>query len=299
MHHRLHRLFLLLLASVVADSRHVRDFADPKTVKYKSTPSQNVVVLLTCSDGFFDMWTNWLLMFERLAIPNLPVLFFGEDEKAYEKCLQQAKDRGNEKTHNGEYHADLTCLPWDYVFSKDGQSKEIGAFGFRDQAYKKMMAQRPAIIHRLLKSGLNIIFSDVDVVWRKNPIPYFHKQFKNDHGEDVHIIAQPDGPWLCAGFVIYRFFPETIAHVDLWRKGLEGKESRNQLLFNDLIKRPDLNIRAEALPSKYFPDGISYFHHMSEEERNEAVVVHNNFVVGYRKKVQRFKKFGLWVVGGK
>ena len=33
----------------------------------------NFIVLLTCSDGFYDMWVNWLAFFEKLQIANLPV----------------------------------------------------------------------------------------------------------------------------------------------------------------------------------------------------------------------------------
>jgi hypothetical protein len=40
----------------------------------------NFIVLLTCSNGFYDMFLNWLLLFGRLQIPNLPVYLFAEDE---------------------------------------------------------------------------------------------------------------------------------------------------------------------------------------------------------------------------
>ena len=35
---------------------------------------------------------------------------------------------------------------------------------------------------------------------------------------------------------------------------------------------------------------------MTEEERDLAVVVHNNYIAGYDEKLDRFKKWGLWAL---
>lgn len=287
--------------------RHLT-LADPMTIELRPQDQEqpvagadtSTIVLLSCSDGFFDMWMNWLIFFEKLAIPNLPVYLFAEDEVTYDRCLEQVKEAAGANTNDSEYRADLTCLPWDYVFLQEAE-KEIGAAGYRDQAYKKMMAHRPAIIERELESGRSVLFSDVDVIWKKNPLPYLRSQFHSETRGDVHILAQHDGKWLCPGFMMYRSFPETLAFVSLWRKSLEGRENQNQPAFNSLIKKAenheiDINIVAEALPSELFPNGNDYFRTMTEEEREQVIAAHNNMVVGYAKKVRRFKSFGLWLV---
>ena len=35
---------------------------------------------------------------------------------------------------------------------------------------------------------------------------------------------------------------------------------------------------------------------MTDEERDLAVVVHNNYIAGYDEKLDRFKKWGLWAL---
>mmetsp|Transcript_29684 Transcript_29684/g.60792 ORF Transcript_29684/g.60792 Transcript_29684/m.60792 type:complete len:172 (-) Transcript_29684:338-853(-) len=62
-----------------------------------SDSKPNFVVLLTCSDGFFQMWQNWLAFFVNLKIPNLPVHLFAEDNITFKKCLRQLKGMKNKK----------------------------------------------------------------------------------------------------------------------------------------------------------------------------------------------------------
>ena len=46
-------------------------------------------------------------------------------------------------------------------------------------------------------------------------------------------------------------------------------------------------------------NGQAYFkRRMSDEDRDGVVVAHGNFIVGYREKIDAFKKFGLWALEG-
>ena len=148
------------------------------------------------------MWLNWLIFFEKLAIPNLPVHLFAEDETTYVKCQQLADEikiavdtKKNESSSlSSRYRADLTCLPWNFAFSQDTLSSSIGATTYGSRGYKTMMSHRPAIIQLELQLGKSVIFSDVDVVWKKDPLPYLDAELKStfETQEEIHVLAQDD-----------------------------------------------------------------------------------------------------------
>lgn len=355
----------------------------------------NFVVLLTCSDGFWDTFLNWLLHFQNLQlvapdVRRLPVHLFADDDVTLERCqrlLENNSDNDRSDDDNSTNtnmaptntltltpknkvrigQVNLTCLPHTFAFP-DANPADLKT------KFKDMMGRRPAIVLRELERGHDVIFTDVDVVWRKDPMGYFN--FAEKGGgmaaapasvtSEVHLWAQRDElivenittdgimvererDYLCAGFAVFRSCPETIAFVDLWRMELEGREENgNQPTFNRLlwmasmdgiglndtslslpmdvnmssIKGGDhllslystlysssdphkkLYMNPQTLPPKLFASGSLYFTpNMTNTERNDAVTAHNNYVhAGYAqrkhmKKVHRFKRYGLWLLG--
>mmetsp|Transcript_7791 Transcript_7791/g.16273 ORF Transcript_7791/g.16273 Transcript_7791/m.16273 type:complete len:448 (-) Transcript_7791:37-1380(-) len=330
----------------------------------KSKP--NFAVLLTCSDGFFEMWENWLAFFTKLEIPNLPVHLFAEDKITYEKCLNQTsrmkrkrnkikndygskkvRTKSNENEYSNStasyYTVDLSCLSWETVFA-DQAPEKLKAFKYRSEEYIEMMSHRPYIVQRELQRGYDVIFSDVDVIWLKSPLPYFENDFYNNttkkdgdygkrgraynaQGDNItfnnntdHIILedQPIDIWaqvdlrsnapvkpfhnLCPGFMVFRSSPKVINLVEKWGNvTTQGQKLlRNQGAFNTLIWRPEqFNISetvVKVLPMRFFVTGKLYFEQMSNRQRKKAVVVHNNGIGGYDKKVDRLKNFSLWML---
>mmetsp|Transcript_25801 Transcript_25801/g.52980 ORF Transcript_25801/g.52980 Transcript_25801/m.52980 type:complete len:347 (+) Transcript_25801:29-1069(+) len=293
--------------------RLVNLIKDPKTVIPRETQlvqnadTPQFGVLLTCSDGFFDLWLNWLIFFERLKIPDLPVYLFAEDDVTHARCVEL-----QDQSRESEYRADVTCLPWDFVFEKKEGSESLEAFSYNEMGYKLMMTHRPTVVKRLLKEfGRHIIFSDVDVVWLKNPITHIQQVFMNID-PIVHILGQFDKKRICPGFTVYRACPEVIKFIDMWQDDLsKGDPSKNQVPFNNVldvamssgIPVPDHNgnttvkkITAAFLPNELFPNGKVYFEKMTDAEREGALVVHNNYIIGYDEKIDRFKNFDLWAL---
>lgn len=297
------------MTSIVAD--------DTSLLRLPRRTSPNFIVLLTCSTGFHDMWTNWIRHFEKLQISDLPVHLFAEDEDTYLKCME---DFGSS---NGQAVANVTCLSFESIFPQEMRVGSIKASGYRSTQYKKMMSQRPSVVLKELQQGHDVIFADVDTVWLKNPLPYFEPDFavSSDDPSEIHVWGQKDArkrykkygkvDYLCAGNMVMKSCPETIALVERWRSDLEGEEERNQPKFNELLTEAKMDgievvadgrtekrkMVSKTLPTNLFPSGSIFFDEMTEEERKAVVVVHNNFAIGYEKKVQRFKKYGLWLVG--
>jgi hypothetical protein len=201
-------------------------------------------------------------------------------------------------------------LPWDFAFSKDTVIDKIEGQKFYSKGYKQMMSHRPSIIQKELQAGSHIIFSDTDVIWKRNPLPYIKKEmsapFEGDDNKVVHFLAQDDVngkpdpkskvAQLCAGFMIYRSCPEVLALVDVWKQRLIEKIGYDQTPLNELIVNTE-GINAKALPRKLFVNGQLYFkRNLSEEERDNAMVVHGNYILGHENKIEQFKKWGLWAL---
>ena len=98
-------------------------------------------------------------------------------------------------------------------------------------------------------------------------------------------------PYFCTGFLALRATPRTEAMLKKWHLNLDG-ESCNQKPFQKAVHESNANGR--TLPMTFFPNGEIFFEQMPKQLRKEVVVVHNNFIKGKEKKIQRFKYFGLW-----
>ena len=155
------------------------------------------------------MFQNWLHFFKMLKIINLKVYLFAEDEQTLLKC-------------NNETSEELVCLPWSFAFSSNA-TNSLGANSYDSDAFAKMTNHRPDVIQHLMeKTGQSIIFSDADVIWKKNPIPFIEAELVKD--KTTHLLAQYDGEvWgagYCTGFVFYVSCPATKAFLQMWKEEL-------------------------------------------------------------------------------
>lgn len=52
------------------------------------------------------------------------------------------------------------------------------------------------------------------------------------------------------------------------------------------------------LPQAAFPTGGLYFKNKTwvKETKGMHVIIHNNYIVGFEKKIKRFKEYDLWLV---
>lgn len=59
-----------------------------------------------------------------------------------------------------------------------------------------------------------------------------------------------------------------------------------------------LQVDLYLLPQAGFPTGGLYFKNKTwvKETKGMHVIIHNNYVVGFEKKIKRFRDYGLWLV---
>ena len=218
-------------------------------------------VCVTVTNGFHDMFNNWWFYYSKLHL-NMNVIMIAEDQPTYEK---------------------YSSLPGIEVWKAQFEDlNEKTSLNYDTVQFKKLMSRRASHFLRVLDLKPKIIFTDIDTVWLQDPRPFFAGNFD--------IWAQlDDEKYYCAGFIaviksdiVMKFFKD-------WNQKLTKTPQHNQPLFNKLIHKSD--VKHKGLPRREFPSGNLYF---GQKKRDGVVVVHNNFIIGKDKKIQRFKKVGLW-----
>ncbi|KAM0971992.1 hypothetical protein ACFX1Q_020675 [Malus domestica] len=68
----------------------------------------------------------------------------------------------------------------------------------------------------------------------------------------------------------------------------------NWALDNKLVNKVDLYL----LPHAAFPTGGLYFENKTwvRETKGMHVIIHNNYILGFEKKIKRFHDYDLWLV---
>ena len=126
------------------------------------------------------------------------------------------------------------------------------------------------------------------------------KSFPN--GDEYDLFAQMDPiepPWVCTGFVYYRSNNKTMELMEKWITHLTRLNAResNQPAFNTVMRKIK-DLKLKALNMSLFLSGKYYFHESWRRTHPEVkpVMLHNNYVLGHDKKVDRFKQLGMWYV---
>ena len=170
---------------------------------------------------------------------------------------------------------------------------------YRSIGFNLLTSRRPFYLLSLIKVYKKIIFSDIDTVWMGDPRPYF----KNDRFD---FWAQIDGviegspyfkgfiPFICTGFLALKSTSKTLEMLTRWKE-ITSENKMFEQEQNMLQKIAfDLGVNFGVLPIRHFPYGLIYFNAMKRNERNDVVIVHNNYVFGKARKIQRFKDYQLW-----
>jgi hypothetical protein len=122
---------------------------------------------------------------------------------------------------------------------------------------------------------------DTDIVFKENPIDLIKDQ--------IEILFQSDrhGSTLCSGFMVFNSSSEC---EELIKECSSNTEEDDQLLVNRLALDKYYD-NVALLSQDLFPNGHVYY---KENKKENAVIVHNNWMIGVNTKIQHFKKENLW-----
>lgn len=234
-----------------------------RTTEHNVCTDEEWVIFVSVSFGYDDMFRNWLYWFRQLNLPNR-LIIITEDKKIYNMYKQLGL----------------------FGVWKGSWQNFSHAVNYASQNFKRLVSSRASYLKNVLAQSNCVIYSDIDTVWLKTPIPFF----TGDH--DLWISYDSPGSF-CTGLMALKNTTRSRDLVNKWVEilRLPQKKLCNQGPFNDMVKRVE-GLSINVLDPNLFPPGRVYFSH---EQPEGTVVLHNNWIVGRRKKILRFKKIGLWV----
>jgi len=156
--------------------------------------------------------------------------------------------------------------------------------------FRNLMWIKLDIIYQNYQKYGKICYTDCDIVFRKDPRLFFktNKTLLQDEF--------PNGT-ACAGFMV---FNEDQASKDFLEITLENVEvfqthaGTDQELINHLISTAIIsNDKYEYLDKNKFLNGMCFHDGRSLED---AIIVHNNCIIGIDNKINRFKYYNLWYI---
>ncbi|XP_038044687.1 UDP-galactose:fucoside alpha-3-galactosyltransferase-like [Patiria miniata] len=246
-----------------------------------------VVMLTTANLAFVDVVLNMLESVRRVGV-CINTTVIAEDRKAYDLLLKYAKS-------DPAVHVQLT---------NSGEMDVIEHPRRHRSQYYGIMNKRQSYMLALLEQGLEVLFSDSDTYWFRDPFPHFQGDFDmclRGH-TPTRIIKKTD---FCAGFIYLKPTNATIQFVRGWVGVLDsnkkkGSYTADQSVMNGLLKADKpVHVNIKMLEENLFPWGPTFFDSKWQKENHPTVVMHAASIRGHPAKLSKFKAFGMWHVNEK
>jgi len=213
-------------------------------------------------------------------------------------------------------HERFTCTCFDQKSSErlsslgirnvlhEAASTSENMYSYGKDGWMDMMTAKMDVICGYLRKGSDVIYTDSDVVWLKDPIPLIENNIKHIEKNTIvgnaivghDMIFQVDSKWdqesicLCGGFYYCRSNPKTIKLFD--SRNVDRKIfDREQTYINSAVQSFGLNVG--IFPRELFPNG-SYWYQHSSRIKDLSYVVHFNWTKEDKKSLM--KRYNLWFV---
>lgn len=151
----------------------------------------------------------------------------------------------------------------------------------KNSGFREVVRNKWRVIQNIYEKDSRLCWVDVDIVFKSNPLQYI--------SNDSKVLFQGDDPGniLCSGFMVFNELQECRDMIgecasDLW--------ADDQLIVNKIALEKYPHI-IRVLDRDLFPNGYAYY---SENRKEKAIIVHNNFMIGIDTKIAKFKTEGLW-----
>ncbi|KAJ4823973.1 UDP-D-xylose:L-fucose alpha-1,3-D-xylosyltransferase mgp4 [Turnera subulata] len=240
------------------------------------------VIVCSVSHPWLPFLNNWLISVSR--------------QRHQEKVLVIAEDYATLFEVNERWPGHAVLVPP----APDSQA----AHDFGSQGFFNITSRRAWHLLQILELGYNVMLSDVDMVWLGDPFAYLEGShdvyFMDDipaikplnHSHDLpHPTRYMGG--LTSKLVMKKWIEEIEAQP--WFK---TAQINDQTAFNWALMKTAGQVDVYLLPQAAFPTGGLYFENKTwvEETKGKHVIIHNNWIVGFERKIKRFRDYGLWLV---
>jgi hypothetical protein len=175
------------------------------------------------------------------------------------------------------------------------ESASSRALRFKEQGWKAVMYRKLIMMRALLSAGKSVLYSDADVVFRRNPMPFFPPESATDMAFQSDAPAgarNPPPQVLCAGFF---FAHPTSASIEVLTFDSDDYDacSEDQACLRRRVSHVS-GVRIAMLSDEDFPNGRVW----QERPPANPVAVHLNFAFCIEDKIELAKRTGLWLLEG-
>ncbi|KAI7742638.1 hypothetical protein M8C21_029596 [Ambrosia artemisiifolia] len=253
------------------------------------------IVLAVAGYSYKDMLMSWACRLHHLQVSNFVVCAL--DDEIYSFCVLQGLPVFRDRLAPSNISYD-DCH-------------------FGTNCFQRVTKVKSRVVLEILKLGYNVLMSDVDVYWFKNPLPLL-----TTFGPAV-FVAQSDeykitGPInlprrLNSGFYYAQSDNTTIAALKKVVKHASLSNLSEQPSFYDTLcgfngsyrldddtcQEPETNLTVHFLDRNLFPNGayLDLWDSSNVSSRCMSIgcfVLHNNWISGRQKKLERQVSSGLW-----
>lgn len=173
---------------------------DERTSCFKNN-SPIILVFADCE--YANVLKNWIAYFKQHVINNLLVIAL---DKVTENALEQQG-------------INTVWLPW-------------------DRSTDSLWLTRTKLIKYLLHGGFDVVHSDADAVWLKNPVPFLNQincdmAFSQGTSWPVDVFMT-SGVVLCCGFYLIRANRRSLDFITQWLRAMEH-DPDDQRVLNRLL----------------------------------------------------------------
>jgi len=256
----------------------------------------NTVVVLTVNAGQSELLSNFICSARSRGLSTDNILVFPTDEEAY----KLSQGLGIATYFDAK---NLGILP-------SGEAKAYG-----DPIFASMMYAKVLCVLYVSLLGHDVLFQDVDIVWYKDPLTYFHDK-SNVAIQEFDILFQHDGsaqprynPYSAnSGFYYVRankktayLFTSLLYHGAVIRKSKSHQQVLVQLL-NEHSSLFGLKVKVfDKIQTDMFPGGFHYHQdwptmHKIIEGTSNAYLLHMSWTENKVNKLLFFRQMGEWYV---
>lgn len=209
------------------------------------------------------------------------------------KIITMSNEAGLVMTRNMVTSAEKVGIPLSDVVLYKLEDVDQKDADYGSQSFTKMMRKKVEVILDAMETEKELLWVDSDIVFLENCL-----EDVRIRGSLSELCFQPSihqGSF-CAGFYYIKSSPRTKWFLKEVIDAMDTKpDVDDEYMINTMYWQ--CGIQATTLPYWQYPVGPVYFETNPVFRLNEdAYIVHNNYIIGNEKKIERFKKFNLWNV---
>jgi hypothetical protein len=188
---------------------------------------------------------------------------------------------------------------------------------FGSKCFRAVTKLKSRAVLEILKKGYNVLWSDMDVVWMRNPI----RDLLN-YGQGVFPVqgnapndSEPPNSHLRinSGFYLARSDAPTIKAFEMITAHASTTDKSEQPSFyiilcgdkgqhrveNTACQEPTTGLRTEFLPMDKYPNGAynGYWNDTKLARESDLAILHNNWISGLDNKFGRLREHRFWFIG--